>query len=266
LDEINFGAEVQMSLATYMRLAEYSTFWDKKILNNTSTGEGMEVRMFCARFKKGSKQFRKSFYDEKIESARRVSSRCLINFENITGTNNLVALEKINGSLEAWNLYFLPNRMREFLFKYIHNLLGVNARIARFNVIVNASCTFCRLNNRLPAPSESFVHVFFECEFTDEIRRRVDSEWWPDLNAGNHRKNFWLAGSANLLSGNRNKFLQLAIFTVQYYIWECKLKKQTLGWSTCKNFTVELLKSFCKISSLVNNERNANNSPICRMW
>jgi uncharacterized protein (DUF488 family) len=78
----------------------------------------MEVRMFCARFKKGSKQFRKIFYEEKSTMLQRVSNRCLTNFENITATSNLSVLEKINGNLAVWNIHFLPNRMRDF-FKNI---------------------------------------------------------------------------------------------------------------------------------------------------
>jgi hypothetical protein len=68
------------------------------------------------------------------------------------------------------------------MFKYVHNLLGVNARVAKFNNNVNASCSPCTLERKIPAPQESFSHLFYECSVTDKIRLKCDEMWWPGIN------------------------------------------------------------------------------------
>jgi hypothetical protein len=174
--------------------------------------------------------------------------------------------EQRNSFLDLWNHHFLQNRQRDFMFKYVHNLLGVNARVANFNNYVNASCTPCTLEGRIPAQRETFAHLFYECSVTDKIRLKCDDLWWPGRNVTeDKRRDFWLALNHTLPLGKCNKFLQIATFTVQFYIWECKLKKQHLSWDACKKFTLELLKGFCKISVKFNEEKNSINLPICRL-
>ena len=65
--------------------------------------------------------------------------------------------------LGTWSLNFLPNKIREFSFKFYGNILGLNSRVAHFGNNINPGCTFCRLTIGLAAPPESFLHLFFEC-------------------------------------------------------------------------------------------------------
>jgi hypothetical protein len=218
-------------------------YWEKKALNKHYSDEGVSVKKFCGRFKKGSRQFRSVFYAAENVINLKLRDKCVKNFLHICSLENDTDPGQRNSFLDLWNHHFLQNRQRDFMFKYVHNLLGVNARVAKFNNNVNASCTPCTLERKIPAPQESFSHLFYECSVTDKIRLKCDEIWWPGLNVTEaKRRYFWLALNHTFSLGNCNKFLQIATFTVQFYIWECKLKKQHLSWDACKKFTLELLR------------------------
>jgi hypothetical protein len=81
--------------------------------------------------------------------------------------------------LAWWDKNFLQNRYKEFLFKFTSNTLGLNSRVAHFNVNVNAGCTFCTINKRFPVPQESFRHLFFDCSSTSMIQDRACRDLFP---------------------------------------------------------------------------------------
>ena len=62
---------------------------------------------------------------------------------------NLPVLEPklLNNWLGIWKFGFLPNKLREFIFKSNSNILGTNARIAHFVVNTDKSCTCCKIKN-----------------------------------------------------------------------------------------------------------------------
>jgi hypothetical protein len=49
-----------------------------------------------------------------------------------------------------WNMYFLPNRIRMFAFKFYNNILGINTRTSHFAVNPTRACTFCSLSAAPP--------------------------------------------------------------------------------------------------------------------
>ena len=71
--------------------------------------------------------------------------------------------------LTSWNIHHYPNRFRVFLFKFYNNILGTGNRLAHFENNVNVECVFCSQNQLLPAPIESFTHVFYDCPFVNKI-------------------------------------------------------------------------------------------------
>jgi hypothetical protein len=270
LENINRNAAVQISLVTYMRISEYSRFWSKKKFIHDNKAVSCTLSEFLSRFRKGSRSFRNVLISYRKEKASKIRMKCLTSFVNATGLaleparvpvpapvpvpvpDLTVSLDMLanNKVLELWNCNFVENRQRDFLYKFVSNRLSLNARLEHYNIAVNGSCTICVINGANPAPRESFTHLFYDCEYTNDIRNKADREFWPEIVLnGDLRKLFWLCGiTGEPVRDAHNLFLQMTIMCVQFYVWECKIKKQKLSWASCKNFTLEKLRNMCKIS------------------
>jgi hypothetical protein len=81
-------------------------------------------------------------------------------------------------------------------------------------------------------------------------------------------KDSWLSFMSSVTNHNENynTFVQMAVCTVQFFIWECKLKKHKPSWAACKEFTVEILKNMCQNSRFFNGERIKSNCSLSRRW
>jgi hypothetical protein len=271
LDEINEHLQVQISLVTYMRIAETVRFWDKKNMVPVDNVTGTTLVDFLSKFKKGSKQFRNVLKYYKLSMSEKIGRKSFNSLMNaltmpvereapvpVPGAPvpaPVPLLQQVetatfkNKILECWNLKFLSNRHRDFLYKYVSNRLSLNNRLAHFNDRVNAGYTFCLLEGRLPVPVETACHLFFDCPSTNSLLLRADSEFWPEFNLSlENRKSLWLGLMACFLSinGSCNIFIQITVCTVQFFVWECKIKKQKPSWAACSDFTVELLKYVSK--------------------
>jgi hypothetical protein len=127
-----------------------------------------------------------------------------------------------------WGLSCYSVRLRDFLYKFRNNLLGLNTRVAHFNNNVNRGCTFCCKSGINPAPDESFGHLFFNCRFTNKVISDFVNRYLHDLNliTEERKKLFFFLGS-NPNTGKTDNYFILTIASVaMYYIWECKLKKK----------------------------------------
>ena len=147
---------------------------------------------------------------------------------------NLPVLEPklLNNWLGIWKFGFLPNKLREFIFKSNSNILGTNARIAHFVVNTDKSCTCCKIKNVAPCPEESFDHLFFYCPTTDGFLKTFEREFMPDFNFMDEdtRRKFWFLC---ILPRNEdfNIFISIAIWCFRCIIWEKNVKKD------CSHFT-----------------------------
>jgi hypothetical protein len=73
--------------------------------------------------------------------------------------------------LGAWNLSFLSNDHREFIFLERNNLLRVGAVAVHIWNNVNDRCTFCRILNPDTVNRETFNHLFKLCPVTTNLLR-----------------------------------------------------------------------------------------------
>jgi hypothetical protein len=113
------------------------------------------------------------------------------------------------------------------------------------------------------------VHLFFDCPSAESLHRFADRNFWPEftLNEENSKR-LWLSFMSSVTNnnGNYNTFVQMTACTVQFFIWECKLKKTKPSWAACNDFTVEILKNMCQNSRFLNGERIKSNCALSRRW
>jgi hypothetical protein len=273
LEDINLSLPVQLSLATYMRLSEASIRWNKKILTRHNGKKSMSVPEFLLSFRKGSKPFRRII--QLNDKAKKIQSNCVTAFCTAAGiipdqvtlpvpTETYTALTQ-SGFLAIWSTTQINNRFRDFLYKFYSNRLSVGSRLGHFNRGYDESCTFCRLGKMLPAPRETFEHLFFECQRVSNIHAMANRTLWPELNQEScKKKSFWMLGSSLDEFIPNNKFLQLTVCAINLYIWECKIKKCELGWESCKTFVLDIVLNACKISNFLNDEKVVLNVTLSR--
>ena len=193
LDEINDSLGLNLNLVTHLRLGEALTFFLRNRTNhNNSNQSAVSLGNFLSKFKKGSKQIRLKLTNYRKRNFQLNKQVHVMQYFRII---NLPVLEskQLNKWLGIWNLGFLPNKLREFIFKSNSNILGTNARIAHFVVNADKSCTFCKLKNVVPCPEESFEHIFFYCPFTEGFLKNFEREFMPDFNFLDEetRRKFW---------------------------------------------------------------------------
>jgi hypothetical protein len=157
----------------------------------------------------------------------------IANLNTVNTFLNLTAIQKpSDGILKScwgeWNSTFFSNRMREFLFKFRNNILGLNSRVCKFVPGIESECSLCVCNKEpLPIQSETFIHLFFECSHSDRYRTLIESRLFPELRQAGEadRKKFWFLA---LLPGmeKTNAFISSIVSLVHFFTWECKLRKE----------------------------------------
>jgi exonuclease III len=269
LDEINEHLPVQLSLVSYMRLAHSSQYWDKRAIRpNTSVHPGIKVSQFLGGFKKGSRPIRNVLDSTINKKSEKYGSKLTKSFVQCCELENLDLGDSGKYILEWWSHHFIGNRMRDFLFKYVSNTLNINSRLAHFVANRDQSCTFCSMNGQRPIARESFEHLFFSCPVVDNLHVQAERQFWPEIayNSNQDRKILWLCGLLNPATEVFNLFLQVLVGTINFYIWECKIKKSCTSWDGCKTFCYEKIETMLAVSSKLRSSREKLNISFFRRW
>jgi hypothetical protein len=121
-----------------------------------------------------------------------------------------------------WNVSFLNSSIRDFIFKYYNNILGLNLRVAHFNVEVNAGCTFCNITNNRPIPKETALHLFYFCPTIYRIICTFYDNYVVRI--VNNKSNYFVSDiSAN---ERTNNVLNIVWDVFRYVVWQFKLKQK----------------------------------------
>ena len=195
------------------------------------------------RFKKGSRQLRLILLHKKSEKQFQKLPVTFSTFFRLTNIE-LPALDLLKKMAATWQLPALPNRIKDFYYKFLYNKLPINTRLSHMlqNTPVDRSCTFCTITKTLPAPEETFAHTFWHCPTTQNIYINVTQHFIPELEQYNEddAKKFFLTGN------NNNSFpliVEILRLTTLYQIWEMHQKKKVWQWGTFRiNLSYEIKK------------------------
>ena len=215
-----------------LRICGVLLFYKNRLKNNSPVEDSIED--FFGSFKKGSKSCRK-FLVKELGKKNDVKK-----FPNVLTFYTLIHLEipdanTIGNFLSLWNLSFIPNKLRDFIFKFYNNRLGINTRTSHFGGNTR-NCTFCTiLGNH--THDESFIHLFFECEVVKNIQNSLDRNLFSFSNDDILEKKGRWFGCQQL--DRENTFLRLFFLTVQFFIWTAN---QAIF---CRRLILFLVKQFC---------------------
>jgi len=195
---------------------------------NDEPSPDQSVSKFISSFSRGSGPYRRILEHTELQNLSISDNNCTKTFLDFIGTP---VLEEpiLKHCWSAWNNTYFGNQQREFLFKFFNNILGLNARVTHFAPNVSAECTLCIVNQEpLPTQAETFTHLFYDCCHSGKYRKMAESEFFPEIEreTEENKKIFWLLG---IIPANGsyicNRFMQAAIFTVNFLIWKTKLSK-----------------------------------------
>ena len=167
-----------------------------------------------------------------------------------------------------WSLNYLPMDLREFSFKFFNNSLGTNHRIANYIPGRAAGCFFCSTTNNGPVPSETVVHLFFECFSVRHILSWFENNLLSDLNFDTREKRikFWLFGILPDNDETQNIFSIALAQSVLFSIWRTKLLKRLPIRLVAEMETFYTLNRIASASSWFRDVIANLNIMLCRNW
>jgi len=159
--------------------------------------------------------------------------------------------------------------LREFILKFLGNILGLGVRIAHFVQGASRSCTFC-INSVPPVETdETFIHLFFDCPRSGALISRFLSVFFQELDLANrdYKLVFWFTHAPPAGQPELNSFEHVSLWIFKFLIWEAKLKKKNPSFETIKIDFLFLLSNATKVSKTLEfDSKNGNHYYISRNW
>ena len=158
--------------------------------------------------------------------------------------------------------------IREFSFKFFNNSLGLNQRLARYVGGRGEECTFCSIANNGPNVPETFIHFFFDCYTSSNIRGWFGSTYLPEINFNTRsdQLKFWFFGIIPGTDDNSNTFILALVQIFVYSLWRFKMQKRIPVRSS---FELEIFYNLDKIilaSRLIREHMTEIDILLCRNW
>jgi hypothetical protein len=205
---IHFTAAQRLRLKQGFEIA-YKTFFREG-------DKAIPLEDFFGSIKKGSKKIRLILFKSKV---RKTNSRDPVkNFIKILdcAAPDPDLFKKLNS--RWWQSYY-SSEMRTFLFKFYHNVLGLNARVHHYNPDRNEACTFCTKKKIFPADRETFNHFFWHCPVTNVVL--------TEFFTANIRFNVGMTEFFFGLDDNNHycESLMLVFDILKFTLWQMKIRK-----------------------------------------
>jgi exonuclease III len=267
LAEINQNLDFNLNLVTYLRLGESCTnFITRLHAGRASDGTNLNIERFLLRFKSGSKQVRNVLALAKKHKTLPELTH-MKSFLRLTGLGN-PDTKHLSNAQGFWSFGFIPNTIRDFIFKFNNNILGLNTRVSHFVAAHARSCCFCVLRKVHNPPDETFSHLFFDCETTNRYLRFFENLIFREkVNVTvNERKLLWFLGVVDATNTSLNTFLGICIWLVRYLVWDAKLKKKLPNNVALKQEFFYHINNIFEASPIIRHDRTKYDSYFCRNW
>jgi hypothetical protein len=268
LHQTNMDSGVEFDLNCYMRIHESLQFYVTNRRDDEPVPD-QSVGFFLKTFTKGSRPYRR-ILEYNINSKESLSqSNTVTTFFRLLNTE-IFDETLLKKSWGMWNHTFFLNFQREFLFKYFNNILGINARVSKFVAGHPSECTFCIASGEpLPIYTEGFVHLFFECQYSEKYRSMAEADFFPEIagESEQKRKIFWILGLVPDANGNgykSNLFMQSTVLTFNFLLWKMKLGKSMIPVSIFKSDLIYTTRCLLLKSVKLREARTNDHFFLCR--
>jgi len=219
---------------------------NERFRKNNSDKDSSPITNFVMRIRKGSKKFRRLIVGDIINEITANVSKFAANVDVILPVNDSKILNSI------WNVGYLSNQFRTFLFKLHNNSLGYNCVVSRFVRNIEPYCTFCQITRNPEMENETVLHLFFTCPEIEHLVLGYFSGYRLHNNEIRRRDYFGVIEDDNLNNSEKFGFLVVTAL-VKFYIWENKLRKCIPNQRDIHDYVESELDRMCEISSKMRN-------------
>ena len=148
----------------------------------------------------------------------------------------------------SWNLSYLNNSTKMFLFRLANNNLGYNYMLTHFVPGHSPLCTFCEIARDGEAPRETPGHLFHDCPYINPLITMAIAWLVPDIRDREKITRKGLIGKPALDCEYKNEILFLLFKLCLKYIYDCKLKKYLPNFENCKEILIDEVKTMLRCS------------------
>jgi hypothetical protein len=214
---------INISIATWMRLnLALSYNYRKLFVPNIEFAAAKTYSDFMNSIKKGSCKFRKVLMHGRVTEYNLITSTTVRTFFRNVDLD--IADETILKHIHAsWNISFLPNDLREFIFLERNNLLKIGVRAVNYMQMASEYCSLCRIINPDTVSRETMQHLFLHCPITIAflrgLTRTLGLKHIPGTADFNTK--YWLG----LLVDKFDISLFLTFVIFRHLIWKFKQRK-----------------------------------------
>jgi len=261
---------IEFTAAHYLNLQTACHFAVQKYSGkNGSNGTALPLNWLFQKIKKGSRLFRVNI--EWVPGLENVLSDLRVVKTFFELARNPVPergyLRMLYGS---WNWYFLGNKIRSFCFQFFNNSLSIGARLAaRFEnsgIIIDSRCTFCVKSKSWVPHRETFVHLFYECQYiTNTVKSFSNIMLREELDDGRARLGC-LTGVYDNVTAKESVFYVLTSIFLNYTLWQFRHKKTVPSLATLCHEVDYHFQTVTSCSNKIATLALASDSPICRRW
>ncbi len=252
--------EMELSLngTVWMRLRGAMTHAKSSFSDQIRKPDCTDASDFLTTFKKGSKKFRDIICYNPNADTDRLELRTVITYAELTNTL-IPDPESLGTILGTWNLSFLSNEVREFIFKERNNCLPLNNRAAHFVQNLSDKCSFCRIINPDTNTRENFSHLFFDCPISNLVLNGFIRLSGIRVlgNDPNIRNIYW----NGIIQNSLNKELLLIFELFRYCVWKSKIRRTVPRARTILYFLSNILSTIFSIKPEI--ETKIRNNLIC---
>jgi exonuclease III len=236
LDELIADTGINFSLITYMQLMPFFEQFRQKIVHRIDSGSLETLEQFLS-VKNGLAKKVRVLLDSRTGTGTGAGVTAVNELHTVKSFFRLIGINQFGDHVGKifgiWNKSYLPNKIRDFAFKFYNNQLSINTRLSHYVRNRSRSCFFCSISGNADPDDESFLHLFSDCPTTSGIHNWFINKYFdilnrvPDPELSSRRKSFFFLG--NLNDGvPYNELEHLMGLLVQFLIWEMKLNKKLL--------------------------------------
>jgi Reverse transcriptase (RNA-dependent DNA polymerase) len=220
------------------------------------------IATFVGKFKKGSKKIRNFFDRIRGNAAPVYSSRSLDTFKTLTTVSPSIA--KLLGTwMGTWNLSFLSNDIKVFMFNFRHNTLPLNNRLNSYIDTVDPRCTFCRIKDADTTQRDSLSHCFLHCCVTKKLLLSICDRIGIDISNENFPQLYWYG----ILIDDPNKtscLMSTIIFDIfRYLLFKHRQRRHIPNFDTFFGEYIFIMKVILKCSKSFRDSISGSN-PLTR--
>ena len=103
--------------------------------------------------------------------------------------------------------------LRSFQFKFLDDIIYTNVRVDKIGYVPKDTCTFCEVG------SETVLHLFYECPFTNVFLKKFEDYWFALLNE--HEE--LLQQDVFIGKLGKSDLLTYFIILANFHIWSSRL-------------------------------------------